>query len=178
MCWYNAAKAAQTNCSGTDNVGKQVQILLRRDYSNIEAGPILNGFTNILLDLGGNKFLNSGVTIDLYGGYDAAPYKSTFTVRNGTFSIVRGIPVLDIQYSKTQSAEKQFEVVFDGVTFEYNDDRAESLWGKHMLLTIWNNNLDDLGNHTDIYLNDCVIDLRNNMISDTVTVFLALSLKR
>ena len=169
--WRNAATAAQNAVSGVAHLGDEVQILLRRDYQNNEAGPLLNLFTNILVDLGGYTFYNKEVTFDLYGNNNTAPFVSKLTVRNGKFLNVRGIPLVDVQYSAGQTQAKKYETVFENVEFGYAEEMSETLFGRQMLLTVWNNNRNDVGAQLDLIYNDCTFNLRDHFISGTVTLW-------
>ena len=162
--WNSATNAAQNAVVGSSNLSSVATLLMRRDFGNYnrDTGAIINSATNIVLDLGGYAFTTAWVGLDLSANYNAAPYKTTIKVKNGSVLTGVGMAFIDIQHNSGNAA-KQFELTFDNVTFGFSTG-ADTSWNKFMLLEMWGTNA-GAGSVTNATYNNCTFNLRDNIPS-------------
>ena len=167
--WRDALAAAQNAASGVANITTEVQLLLRKNYTNTaDAGPQINNLTNLLIDLGGNSLTTEDVGLDFSANYDSAPYTTKIKVINGTVLCGR-IAFIDGQlFGANSNGEKRYEVVLDKITIGISASAATGsgdFWGD-MLFTPWTNVASPKGMRTVVDFNDCIFDLTNYNRSD------------
>ena len=162
--WAAATNAAQNAVSGAGNLSSVATLLMRRDFGNYnrDTGAVINSATNIVLDLGGYAFTAAWVGLDLSANYNAAPYKTSITVKNGSVLTAVGMAFIDIQHNSGEAA-KQFDVAFDNVTFGFSVG-ADTSWSKCMLFEMWGTNA-GAGSVTNATYNNCTFNLRDNIPS-------------
>ncbi|MBE6536783.1 MAG: hypothetical protein E7673_02395 [Ruminococcaceae bacterium] len=162
--WNSVLVAAQNSVNGASNINSVATILLRRDFTSVnrDGGPTINTATNIVLDLNGYDLACDWVGFDLSGNYNAAPYATSVTVKNGTVLNTCGMGFVDIQHQSGAQA-KEFKVTFDNVTFGFAPGATTS-WGKCMLFEMWGTNA-GAGSHTTAVYNDCTFNLCDNVPS-------------
>ena len=172
--WKDASIAWQNAVSGAANITSEAQLLLRRDYTNVNNGApaIINSATNLLFDLGGNTFTNEYTGLDLSANYDGAPYTTKIKVTNGEL-LCGMIAFLDGQLGAPNSnGEKRYEVTIDKLNIGMSASAAGTgeFWGD-MLYTPWNNVASTYGTRAVVNFNDCVFDLTSYNRSSNMTVF-------
>ena len=165
---YNTLKQASTAVTelvkGADKAKSEAQILLRRDYSNAESSDQFMSINSIggtvILDLGTNTFVRNGSFLDFKSDTTVADYDSTMIVRNGTIRTTKSAPC-DFQYTATQTKEKTFDVIVEGVTFGFAENAKDGS-SMDLIWVVWDNNRDNAGCNANITFNDCTIDLVTN----------------
>ena len=173
--WKAATQAAADIF--TVNANKDVAILLLKDYDNTDdevTDLALYANGSLTIDLGKNTFTRSSDFLNLNSSADLAnTAPSNIVVKNGTLRSKTGSPLIVNQITNSgYSAEKVWNVTFDGVTVGY----GESVTGYNGLLYQACTNsatADDtqLGALTNIVFNNCTIDLKTNAPESAVTLF-------
>jgi len=160
----DASDAVTTLVEGVANVGKESQILLRRDYTNAASGDGFTGLNviggTVIIDLGGYTFTRNGSFLDFKSNTTVAPYDNTAIIRNGEIRTMKAAPC-DFQYTENQVVDKNFDITFEGVTFGLADT-CKSGTSMDLIWVVWDNDRDNIACNASVVLNDCIIDLDTN----------------
>ena len=173
---WNAATGKVAEMLAADS-SLDVQMLLLSDHVNTGDGTVNNAFNyangSVTVDLGGHTFTRVGTFLNLNNYSDIKNVAaSNVTVKNGTV-LSGGKPIVNNQITnQAYTAEKVWNVTFDGVTFGLTADHTESTG---VFYQAWTNSAtsdsSQLGAITNITLNNCVIDLKTNAPTSGVTLF-------
>ncbi len=165
--WKAATTAAGANLSGSANVGKEAQLLLRDNYTNTDDAADGNALGKIsgtlTIDLGTNTLTRSKPLFDLYTTADGK-YDTSIIIKNGTLASA-GSAIFDNQQSANLTFEKNYFITVEGVTFTFSD----GVTGGTMMHVIWNNSRQTPVCHINMSLNDCTFDLTG--VTKATTLF-------
>ena len=173
--WKAATQAAADIFAADKN--KDIAILLLKDYTNTDDGVTnlaLYANGSITIDLWKNTFTRAKDFLNFNSSSDLAnTAPANIIVKNGTVRSQAGSPLIANQITnKEYTAEKVWNVTFDGVTVGYGESVESS---KGLIYQAWTNSATtdetQLGTQTNITFNNCTIDLETNAPTSAIPLF-------
>ena len=169
--WVDTAAASTSFIYGKDAAGKELQILLRANYSVQSASGMSFAWIGgtLMLDLDGNTLTSGDAQIfnALSKATDGAIHDSKFIIKNGRIEMKGGPAVAFNNVSdESYNARKNFYFTFDKVIFGL----AEGYETWHGLVVDCYDN-GTVGCNGYITLNDCKIDLKTVEPTKALNIF-------
>ena len=170
--YKDAIAAASAAVKGTEYIGSQVEVVLRRDYkTDGDEATFGSNAGTILIDLGGNTLTRGSLLFNFRtDSSNNFTYDINVTVINGRLETNGGC-LGATHHGIDFDGVRTFNLTFEGITigFEKVDtvasSKSEAFWASS-----WNNKHFNLNTTVNIILNDATIDL-TAYVPTTTTLF-------